>query len=376
MTRRRNFGTTRQLPSGRWQARYFEDGEQIPLGETFASEREASTALAKVEADLERGTHVNPRLAEGLLGDFGKEYMATKTDWAPNTRQDREYLWRRYVEPAFGKMTFKQLASSSSKIRSWHAGLHKKHPATAAGAYKLLRQICRAAVEDHRMAQNPCKVKGATVDRAQERKIATVAEVEAIYQAMPERMRAWILLAMYAGLRRSEALGLRRCDLDLAHNTVTVAQTRHYLRTGEWYVGAGKSPAARRTVYFPSSIAADLDDHLARFVAPDRESLVFTNDDGGPLRPDQFGWEFRKARLAADRPNLTLHDLRHTADTLAAATGATLPELMYRMGHATERMALRYLHATRDRDRVIGEALAGLRPNAPVIPIRAATERD
>jgi integrase len=82
-----------------------------------------------------------------------------------------------------------------------------------------------------------------------------------------------------------------------------------------------------------------------------------------------FGKAFRRARNLAGRPDLTLHDLRHTADTLAAATGATLPELMYRMGHATPHSALRYLHATKDRDRVIGEALAELRPSAPVVPL-------
>jgi hypothetical protein len=45
--RRRTFGTARQLKSGRWQARYVEDGRQISLGETFASEKEANTALAR-----------------------------------------------------------------------------------------------------------------------------------------------------------------------------------------------------------------------------------------------------------------------------------------------------------------------------------------
>jgi integrase len=106
---------------------------------------------------------------------------------------------------------------------------------------------------------------------------------------------------------------------------------------------------------------------LVRFVGSDRDALVFTGDQGGPLRPHVFYAAFKKARAAAGRPDLTLHDLRHTSDTLAAATGATLPELMHRMGHATPHSALRYLHATRDRARVIGDALAELRPNAEVI---------
>ena len=49
-------------------------------------------------------------------------------------------------------------------------------------------------------------------------------------------------------------------------------------------------------------------------------------------------------------PNVRLHDLRHAAGTLAAATGAGTKEIMGRLGHATQ-AALRYQHATDERDR-------------------------
>lgn len=56
------------------------------------------------------------------------------------------------------------------------------------------------------------------------------------------------------------------------------------------------------------------------------------------------------------------HDLRHTGGTLAAATGASLKELMARLGHSSTRAALIYQHATRDRDQdqAIAQALGGL----------------
>ncbi|MCW2610661.1 MAG: site-specific integrase, partial [Cryptosporangiaceae bacterium] len=47
---------------------------------------------------------------------------------------------------------------------------------------------------------------------------------------------------------------------------------------------------------------------------------------------------------------LRFHDLRHTGNTLAAATGASTKELMARMGHASMRAALIYQHASADRD--------------------------
>jgi integrase len=342
------------------------DGRRVELEGTYSSEAAVDRALAKVQTDLDQGAHVKP--SKTTLGAYARGYFATKTDWSPTTRQDREGLWRRHVEPTFGHKALKDVTTSS--VRSWHAALHKRHPATAQGAYRLLRQVLNAAVDDRRLVVNPCKVKGAGVDRSPERQIASVAEIEAIVAELPERMRLFALLAVWAGLRRSELQGLRRRDLNVAHRTVTVAQTVHHLRDGLGVIMRGpKSNAGARTVAFPSSIAGDVDDHLKRFVGPGRDELVFTGELGAPLRPHVFGAAFRRARNLAGRPELTLHDLRHTADTLAAATGATLPELMHRMGHATPHSAIRYLHATKQRDKVIAEALAELRPNAPVIPI-------
>jgi integrase len=54
------------------------------------------------------------------------------------------------------------------------------------------------------------------------------------------------------------------------------------------------------------------------------------------------------------------HDLRHTGQTLAAATGATLADLMMRLGHASPAAANRYLHAVAGRDEAIADALAVL----------------
>ena len=53
---------------------------------------------------------------------------------------------------------------------------------------------------------------------------------------------------------------------------------------------------------------------------------------------------------------ITFHDLRHTAATLAAITGATTKELMARLGHSSQQAALIYQHATADRDAAIAEA--------------------
>ena len=77
------------------------------------------------------------------------------------------------------------------------------------------------------------------------------------------------------------------------------------------------------------------------------------------------------AAKAAGLAGLRFHDLRHTAGTLAARTGATTKELMARLGHASPQASMIYQHAAEDRDRRIADGLdamaeeAGLRPSAP-----------
>ena len=76
-------------------------------------------------------------------------------------------------------------------------------------------------------------------------------------------------------------------------------------------------------------------------------------------------------------PELHFHDLRHVPNTLTAASGASTKELMHRMGHASPEAALRYQHATRDRDAAIATLLGDLiaRQPAPVVELRPHAER-
>jgi hypothetical protein len=65
---------------------------------------------------------------------------------------------------------------------------------------------------------------------------------------------------------------------------------------------------------------------------------------------------FSKARAICDLQTTRFHDLRHFSMTLAAATGASTKELMRRAGRASPAAALRYQHATEDRDQAIANA--------------------
>ena len=100
--------------------------------------------------------------------------------------------------------------------------------------------------------------------------------------------------------------------------------------------------------------------HLAAHVGANDDALLFAAQHGGHLAKSTLSRHFYAARLLAGRPDLRFHDLRHTGAVLAAATGASLAELMGRLGHGTPQAALRYQHVAQDRDQAIAELLSKL----------------
>ena len=86
-------------------------------------------------------------------------------------------------------------------------------------------------------------------------------------------------------------------------------------------------------------------------------ALVFTGAKGAPLRRSNWSVKWRAACRAVGVERLRFHDLRHTCNTLTAATGASTRELMHRLGHSSAAAALRYQRATKERDAVIARAL-------------------
>ena len=112
-----------------------------------------------------------------------------------------------------------------------------------------------------------------------------------------------------------------------------------------------------RTVVLPAVAVETLTDHLARFTPAGRDALVFGTSPGRPRTGGSRTTMFARARKAIGRDDLTWHDLRHSAMTLVAVTGATLPELMQRAGHSTPRAAPHYQHAPDSAQQRIAERL-------------------
>lgn len=215
MTKRRHFGSLRRLPSGRYQASYWHEGFRYNAAQTFATKGAANAYLSSAETDIARGAWIDPGPSKVTFREYADSWLAGRHDLAERTAELYRWLLDRHVYPTFGAAELGRI--SASAVRGWHAANVAKHPTTAAKAYRLLREVMGAAVADNAIARNPCQVKGAGQEKAPERPVATVAEVDALAQAMPERQRIAVSLAAWCQLRRGELLGLRRRDVDPLH---------------------------------------------------------------------------------------------------------------------------------------------------------------
>jgi integrase len=123
-----------------------------------------------------------------------------------------------------------------------------------------------------------------------------------------------------------------------------------------------KAPKAGsdRVVDIPAALVPILEEHLAQHVGTEADALVFTSPEGHPLRRTKFRPRWATAWKSASVEGLHFHDLRGSGATWAAVAGATLPELMHRLGHRTHTAALRYQHATAERHREVADRLGAL----------------
>jgi integrase len=357
---KRRFGSIRQLPSGRFQIRYPGPDGKFRVGDTtYERERDADQALSLVEAKLITGDWVDPQRAKVKLGDYAEKWIAERTNLRPRTVEIYKGLLKRYILPHLGNVPIGRL--NTAAVREWRALLIGSGigASEAAKAYRFLRAVLMTAADDQIIPRNPCRIRGAGEEKPEERPVLTMSKVFELADLVPVRLRALILLATFASLRWGEVAALRRMDLDLTTRTVSVRQQHVELDTGELLVGPPKSRAGVRTVAIPAGIIPALREHLERFTGAEDDALIFTGSRGGILRRSNFRraakWDENTRKIGS--PGLHFHDLRHTGNTIAASSGASLKDLMQRMGHDSVRAALIYQHSTAEADRKIADAM-------------------
>ncbi len=377
---------TRETTRGkRYDVKFMANGKHYTR--TFDFKADAEAFKRKIEADELAGLVLNPRGGETFFGGYADAWLDQRLvkgrPLTPMTRQGYEALLRRHLRPAFGKTKLRQITPTA--VRSWHSELSAKSPDQAAKGYRLLRAILSTAVSDELVPRNPCVIKGAGIEHAPERPMLDTADVLKLAEAIAPNLKALIYLGGFVGLRSGELLGLQRQDIDLMHRSVSVRRQLHEVAGQGRVVTAPKSEAGTRTLALPAAVADVLIAHLKAFVGPEPEAAVFTRQRA-PLRRADLSNAWRAACMAAGLTpwsrtcpgGIRPHDLRHHAATLVARNrDVTLKELMAMIGHSSPVAALRYQHATEERNREIAGYLdnvieaAGRPAGATVIQLRS-----
>lgn len=376
MTRKKRtpgtFGAVEPLPSGRYRARYRgPDGRRYAAPTLFLTQRDARGWLALRQADIIKGKWLPPGADEApranlTLNAYADQWMRHR-DLKDRTREHYRVLLDDHILPKLGHHPV--VSITSDDVRDWFAELEtKKTPTLRAHAYGLLRTIMGTAASDGKIATNPCVIRGAgTARRVHKIRPASLDEIAVIAQEMPEQYRAMVLLAAWCALRFGELTELRRRDIVIVESAAdsesygVVRIERAVVRVENGFqVTTPKSDAGIRDVAIPPHLLPVIKKHLDRFVGPKADALLFPAAHGGHLAPATLYRRFYTARDIAKRPDLRWHDLRHSGAVLAAATGATLAELMARLGHSTPAAAMRYQHAAQGRDRQIAALLSKL----------------
>ena len=352
----RPFGNIRKLSSGRYQARYWHLGKQVPADTTFATKADARAWLATMETDLVSGRHVDPSSGRERFGVFAERWLDAR-DLRPRTR-DTYASQLAHILDEFETVELRKITPSS--VRAWHGRLSKSglHANTVAKVYRLFRTMLDTAVDDGLLRVNPVHIKGAAVERSIERPMLDWEDVERIADAIHPRFRALVWVGATSGLRYGELTGLTRRHVDLEDRTLRVEQALTFVRGQGPTIGPPKSTAAHRTVVIPGGVAEMLTAHIDQFVDDDPGALVFTSVKDSPLINRYFAPYWKRALKAGGLDeSIRFHDLRHHAGTSAATAGASLREIMARMGHASSDASLRYLKASANRDSEIADAM-------------------
>jgi integrase len=347
---RRSVGLIRARGRGIWQIAattgYDAQGRRRRSWQTARGTKlEAERALARLVAG--GGVEASGRTT---LDDYLME------QWLPQVRprlrtrtvEGYEGVIRRYIRPHLGGVPLRGL--SPVVIERWVRKLRtdggpngKLSERTILQAFRVLREACRAGVRWRVLDRDPTDaVQAPRLARYQATVVGSV-QARSILQAFAGHdLEPAVALALGAGLRRGEILGLRWATVDLEAGALRVERTLQESRAGLVF-GEPKTENSRRVVTLPPWTTGTLREHRKRQLerrlllgeAWLDNDLVIEHGDGHPMHPESCSRRFRGRLAAAGLPPIRFHDLRHAHATVLLADGVPLKVISERLGHSS-----------------------------------------
>jgi len=318
-----------------WLARW-RDPQGQQRKQSFSRKIDAERHLTSVRAALLSGTYVDASAGRITVEEWSARWLEAQVALKPSTRAGYVGVLRRYVLPKWGALQLAQVQHAA--VAAWVAELSARGlaPSTIRHAHRVLSMILSLAVRDGRLVRNVADRVQLPRARRAEARFLSHDEVAALADAAPAPFDVMIRLLAFTGLRFGEVAGLRIGRVDLMRRRLDVAEAISEV-DGKLISGEPKSHQ-RRTVPFPRSLVEPLTLVVA---GRDADELVFPAKGGAALRNANFRRRvFDPAVRAAGLSNLTPHDLRDTAASLAVSAGANVKAVQRMLGHASAAMTL------------------------------------
>jgi integrase len=336
------------------------DPAGVQRSKTFDKLSQAKSFQATVEADKARGTYVDQSLGRMTLGEYAELWLAMQT-YGESTREQTAHRVRRHVIPSLGATPLAALRTS--QVQAWvRAKQQELGPRTVRLLVSLLSSILNAAVDDERIAKNPCRSSSIRLPKLDDRKIVpwTEQQVRDVRQALPDRYRIMLTITTGLGLRQGEVFGLAVEDVDFLRGVVRVQ--RQVSIVGSRLVFALPKGRKVREVPLASSVADLLSAHLQAFPAravrlpwevpsgpPVEARLFLSSREGGALNRNYVNRSIWKPALTAAGMPATreqgMHSGRHFYASVQLEAGTSIRALAEYLGHADPGFALRtYTH--------------------------------
>lgn len=340
--------TGRHGAGRRWLARWVDNAGQERT-QAFDRKAEAQTCINQVTADILTNTYVDTRRSAVTFGAISDEWLSTqRTRLKPSTIAGYESLLTMTVLPRWGEVKLSDIThadiqqwvvwlTTSEDARQPRAGDKaknvKRQPLSArraVQAHGIVRQILAYAIRTKRLAVNPADgIERPRVVHREETAL-THAQIAALVASAGDAGPIIQTLA-YTGCRFGELAALRVADVDLKRRRILVSKAVAQV-TGVGLVEDTPKTHQMRSVPILTSALAET---LAGVIASRQPvDYLFPAPDGGPMRNSFFRWRFDRACEAAGLSGISPKTLRHSAGSLALASGASLPTTSRLLGHA------------------------------------------
>ena len=382
-----------------WRVRFRHtpDGHQRAINKalTFGTVDQARTFVRLLEAlgsaaalvHLEQGAAAIPA---PTVVEYAGRHVANLTGVTEGTRT----TYRAYIvadlEPHFGdRLITGVTAESVSDWLNWLERERKLGGKSIRNRHALLSATMGDAVAEGLVTANPCKGKRLPRTLGKEMVFLTRAEFGALFDAVPEHFKPFVLTLVATGTRFGEATALTVGDVDLDTHSIRIRQAWKATGTGQRVLGVPKSRKSVRTVAMPTQVSATLQPLID---GRPPSAFLFTGTTGGPIRQATFWknvWQPAVVTLGGDTAETMknpitgryelkviergpgkhprVHDLRHTYASWAMQSNVPLPVLQRQLGHESITTTVdTYGHLARsDFDALAATTAAFLPPAMP-----------